>query len=93
MGSVAIMVRRAAPNKADSKAAKFVDDTAVFRVLGPEAAAQYGVTAESIKAQIEGLVAEPLVANNDSRYSKFVTFPDGSCVAQVKGSRRWEVWG
>jgi hypothetical protein len=87
------MVRKAAPNKADTKAAKFVDDTAVYRVLGPETAAQHGVTADSIKAQIVGLAAEPLVGNADSRYSKFVTFPDGSCVAQVKGSRRWEVWG
>lgn len=87
------MVRRAAVNKPDSKAAKFVDDTAVFRVLGADVAAQFGVTAERIKAQITGLAAEPLGHNNECRYSKFVMFPDGSCAAQVKGSRRWEVWG
>lgn len=86
-------VKVAAPNKPDTRAAKFVDDTAVFRVLGPEAAAQHGVTAERIKKQIEGLVAEPLVLNPASRYSKFVTFSDGSCAAQVLYSRRWEVWG
>lgn len=87
------MVKKAAPNKADSKAAKFVDDTAVYRVLGAEVAAQFGVTPERIQAQIKGLTAEPLGHNNECRYSKFVTFPDGSCAAQVKASRRWEVWG
>lgn len=76
----------------DSKAMKFVDDTAVFRRLGDEAAA-YGITADSIRAQIAGLAAEPLIGNKEARYQKFVTFPDGSCVAQVKGTRRWEVWG
>ena len=40
-----------------------------------------------------GIKAEPLGHNAASRYSKFVTFRDGSCVAQVRGSRRWEVWG
>lgn len=85
-------MRKAAPNKADSLAAKFVDDTAVFRRLGDEAA-DYGITADTIRAQIQGLKAEPLGHNAAARYSKFVTFPDGSCVAQVVGSRRWEVWG
>lgn len=78
--------------KADTKAAKFVDDTAVFRRLG-EDAAQYGITADTIREQIKGLAAEPLNGNAASRYSKFVTFRDESCVAQVVGSRRWEVWG
>lgn len=87
------MVKLAAPNKADTKAAKFVDDTAVFRVLGEEKARELGVTRERIAAQIKGLEAEPLVGNPHARYSKFVTFPDGSCAAQVLGSRRWEVWG
>lgn len=87
------MVKRAPVNKSDSLACKFVDDTAVFRVLGEERAAELGVTRERIAAQIKGLVAEPLGHNDHCRYSKFVTFPDGSCVAQVKSSRRWEVWG
>lgn len=79
--------------KADTQAAKFCDDTAVYRVLGPEVAAQHGVTTERIQKQIKGLAAEPLNGNPASRYTKFVTFRDGSCVAQVRGSRRWEVWG
>lgn len=76
----------------DSKAMKFVDDTAVYRRLGDEAAA-YGITADSIRKQIAGLTAEPLNGNPAARYQKFVTFDDGSCIAQVRGSRRWEVWG
>jgi len=76
----------------ESKAMKFVDDTAVFRRLGDEATA-YGITSDTIREQIKGLVAEPLNGNPHSRHQKFVTFPDGSCIAQVRGSRRWEVWG
>lgn len=79
--------------KADTKAARFVDDTAVYRVLGAEVAAQFEVTQERIRKQIEGLAAEPLNGNPAARYTKFVTFRDGSCAAQVRGSRRWEVWG
>jgi hypothetical protein len=79
--------------KAETKAAKFVDDAAVFRVLGADEAARHGVTADSIKAQLKNLDAEPLVGNPHARYSKFVTFRDKSCAAQVSGSRRWEVWG
>lgn len=78
--------------KAENQATKFVDDTAVFRRLGDEAA-DYGITADTIRAQITGLKAEPLHGNDTCRYSKFVTFRDGSTVAQVNGSRRWEVWG
>lgn len=78
--------------KTETKATKFVDDTAVLRRLGDEAE-HYGVTAGSIRDQIKGLVAEPLNGNPAARYQKFVTFSDGSCVAQVRGSRRWEVWG
>lgn len=74
----------------ESQAMKFVDDTAVFRRLGDEAAG-YGITTDTIKAQIAGLTAESL--DSPGRYSKFVTFRDGSCIAQVRGSRRWEVWG
>lgn len=78
--------------RGDTQAMTFVDDTAVYRRLGDEAA-DYGITQDSIRAQIAGLAAEPLNGNPHSRYTKFVTFPDGSCVAQVRGSRRWEVWG
>lgn len=85
-------MKKAAPDKPDTLAAKFCDDTAVFRRLGDEAA-DYGITADTIREQIKGLKAEPLGHNAASRYSKFVTFRDGSCVAQVRGSRRWEVWG
>lgn len=76
----------------ESQAMKFVDDTAVFRRLGDEAAG-YGITADTIREQIKGLAAEPLNGNPAARYQKFVTFRDGSCAAQVRGSRRWEVWG
>lgn len=78
--------------RADSKAARFVDETAVFRVLGADAAAQHGVTPETISKRIAGLKAEPLHGNAASRHSKFVTFTDGSTAAQVVASRRWEVW-
>lgn len=71
---------------------KFVDDTAVYRRLGDEAA-DYGITADSIREQINGLTAEPLNGNPQARYQKFVMFRDKSCAAQVRGSRRWEVWG
>lgn len=87
------MVKDRPKIKADTQAARFVDDTAVYRVLGPEVAAQFGVTSERIKKQIGDLVAEPLHGNPHARYQKFVTFRDGSCAAQVTGSRRWEVWG
>lgn len=76
----------------ETQAMKFVDDTAVFRRLGDEAA-HYGITADSIREQIAGLKAEPLNGYQQSRYGKFVMFRDGSCVAQVRNSRRWEVWG
>lgn len=76
----------------DTQAMKFVDDTAVYRRLGDEAA-DYGITADTIKDQIAGLKAESLPHNKDSRYAKFVMFYDGSCAAQVRGMRRWEVWG
>lgn len=85
-------MKLAAPDKPDTLAAKFTDDTAVFRRLGDEAA-DYGITADTIREQIKGLKAESLGHNAASRYSKFVMFRDGSCVAQVRGSRRWEVWG
>lgn len=76
----------------ESQAMKFVDDTAVFRRLGDEAA-HYGITADTIREQIKGLVAEPLNGYQGSRYGKFVMFRDQSCAAQVRNSRRWEVWG
>lgn len=87
------MGKLAAPNKSDSKACRFVDQAAIIRVLGDEKAAELGVTRESVAAMVKGLVPEPLGTNPHARYSKFVTFSDGSCAAQVISSRRWEVWG
>lgn len=80
------------PIKADCAAAKYVDDTMVLRRLGEEAAAAHGITREQIKRDHlnpDEIAVEKLA---QGPYQQWIHFKDGSDAAQVRGSKRWEVW-
>lgn len=71
-----------------TQAERYVDDVQILQRLG-DAAAQHGITRESIRELLVDVSApEPL---QHGPYSKFIVFPDRSIAAQVRGSKRWEV--
>lgn len=71
-----------------TQAELYVDDVQILQRLG-DAAAQHGITRESIKAQLTDVSAPETL--HGGPYQKFIVFPDKSIAAQVRGTRRWEV--
>lgn len=71
-------------------ATKFVDATALLRLLGEDkTVGGHGVTRDSITSMLIDVAKEDF---NGGPYSCWLTFRDGSCAAQVRASKRWEMY-
>lgn len=71
-------------------ATKFVDATCLLRMLGEDKTGTgHGVTRESVQAMLVDVAKENFVSGP---YGCWLTFRDGSCAAQVRAAKRWEVY-